>query len=98
VTHGHRENIVDVYTKPPWAALCDEVKKLRLGLREGPVLGGDFRALLPRRDQCVTVGESLRPQGDSKQGPKIAQNPSVVPTCRMIFEPCAITMGSRESR
>lgn len=45
VTHGPRGDIVSVYTTFPWPALCDEVKKLRIELREGLVLAGDFRAL-----------------------------------------------------
>jgi hypothetical protein len=48
VTHGPRGDIVDVYTTFPWAALCDEVKKLKIGLREGPVLDGDFQRLASR--------------------------------------------------
>ena len=48
VTHGPRGNIVDMYTTFPWAALCDEVKKLKIGLREGLVLDGDFQGLAAR--------------------------------------------------
>ncbi|NJK31968.1 MAG: radical SAM protein [Deltaproteobacteria bacterium] len=29
VTHGHRGDIVDMYTEVPWALLCEEVAKLR---------------------------------------------------------------------
>jgi hypothetical protein len=45
VTHGPRGDIVSVYTTFPWPALCEEVAKLRLELREGVVLEGDFRGL-----------------------------------------------------
>jgi integrase len=48
VTHGPRGNIVDMYTTFPWAALCDEVTKLKIALREGLVLDGDFRGLAAR--------------------------------------------------
>jgi len=38
VTHGHRGDIVDMYTEVPWALLCEEVAKLRVTLGEGKVL------------------------------------------------------------
>jgi len=43
VTHGATGDIVDLYTTLPWGALCAEVEKLRIGLREGRVL--EFRQL-----------------------------------------------------
>ncbi len=33
ITHAQRGDIVDVYTEFPWAALCDEVAKLRVARR-----------------------------------------------------------------
>jgi integrase len=45
VTHGPRGDIVSVYTTFPWPALCEEVGKLKIGLREGLILDGDFRGL-----------------------------------------------------
>lgn len=45
ITHGPRGDIVSVYTTFPWPALCDEVKKLEIALREGVVLDGGFRGL-----------------------------------------------------
>jgi hypothetical protein len=38
VTHGPRGDIVDLYTTLPWEALCAEVAKLRISLREGTVI------------------------------------------------------------
>ena len=38
VTHGPTGDIMDVYTTLPWEALCTEVSKQRLGIREGRVL------------------------------------------------------------
>jgi hypothetical protein len=35
VTHGPRGDIVDLYTTLPWEALCAEVAKLRISLRDG---------------------------------------------------------------
>ena len=43
VTHGATGDIVDLYTTLPWAALCAEVEKLRIELREDRVL--EFRQL-----------------------------------------------------
>jgi len=45
VTHGPRGDMTSMYTTFPWADLCVEVAKLRISLREGIVLDGDFRAL-----------------------------------------------------
>ncbi len=35
VTHGPTTDMMDVYSSPPWTALCAEVGKLKLSLREG---------------------------------------------------------------
>jgi integrase len=45
VTHGPRGDIVSVYTTFPWPALCEEVAKLKIGLREGKLFDGNFGAL-----------------------------------------------------
>jgi hypothetical protein len=45
VTHGPRGDIISVYNTPPWPALCEEVKKLRIELREGVVLAAAFGSL-----------------------------------------------------
>ena len=42
VTHGPRGDIVSIYTTFPWPALCEEVAKLKIGLREGVLLDGEF--------------------------------------------------------
>jgi hypothetical protein len=42
VTHGPRGDIVSVYTTFPWPSLCEEVGKLKIGLREGILLDGEF--------------------------------------------------------
>jgi hypothetical protein len=42
VTHGPRGDIVSIYTTFPWPALCDEVAKLKIGLRKGVLLDGEF--------------------------------------------------------
>jgi integrase len=38
VTHGPEGDIVNVYTTLPWNALCEEVAKLKIGLRNGRLL------------------------------------------------------------
>ena len=45
VTHGPRGDIINVYTTFPWPALCAEVAKLQIALREGKLLPGDFAGL-----------------------------------------------------
>jgi integrase len=45
ISHGPRGDIVSVYTTFPWPGLCAEVAKLRIELREGIVISGDFRAV-----------------------------------------------------
>jgi integrase len=45
ITHGPRGDIINVYTTFPWPALCAEVAKLQIALREGKLLDGDFGAL-----------------------------------------------------
>ncbi len=40
ITHGPRGDIINVYTTFPWPALCEEVRKLTLTLREGQLLAG----------------------------------------------------------
>jgi hypothetical protein len=48
VTHGPRGDIVSVYTTFPWPALCEEVGKLKISLREEKLLDGSFGALATR--------------------------------------------------
>lgn len=38
VTHGPPEGIMSVYTTLPWETLCEDVKKLRIAVREGVVV------------------------------------------------------------
>jgi hypothetical protein len=45
VTHGPRGDIVSIYTTFPWPALCEEVAKLKIALREGVLLDGEFGSL-----------------------------------------------------
>ena len=41
-------DIVSVYTTFPWPALCAEVAKLKIRLRKGKVLDGNFGAFATR--------------------------------------------------
>ena len=38
VTHGPSSEMIDVYTSPPWAALCTEIAKLKITLHEGALV------------------------------------------------------------
>ena len=38
MTHGPTADIMDQFTTLPWSALCEEVAKLRIDLREGRVI------------------------------------------------------------
>lgn len=38
VTHGPTSDMIDVYSSPPWSALCAEVSKLNISVREGTLL------------------------------------------------------------
>lgn len=38
VTHGPEGDIMDLYTTLPWSALCEEVAKLKIELREGKLI------------------------------------------------------------
>ncbi|MEA2697565.1 MAG: hypothetical protein QOI66_1836, partial [Myxococcales bacterium] len=48
ISHGPRGDIMNVYTTLPWPALCEEVSKLKISLREGIVLDADLRGLATR--------------------------------------------------
>ena len=65
VTHGATGDIVDLYTTLPWAALCAEVEKLRIELREDRVL--EFRQLA---SEHVTVAPraTKSPLASSREG------------------------------
>ena len=45
VSHGPQGDIVSLYTSFPWPSLCAEVAKLKINLREGIILDGDFQKL-----------------------------------------------------
>ena len=38
VTHGPISDMMDVYSSPPWSALCTEVAKPKIALREGALV------------------------------------------------------------
>jgi integrase len=42
ITHGPSGDIINVYSSFPWPALCAEIAKLKIELREGKLLEGDF--------------------------------------------------------
>jgi hypothetical protein len=64
VTHGPTGDIMDIYTTLPWDALCAEVSKLRVEIREGRVL--ELRQVIG--DLCDRSCE--RSSGDTKKPPR----------------------------
>jgi hypothetical protein len=72
VTHGPCGDIVSVYTSFPWSTLCGQVKKLKISLRDGLVLTGEFRCLATglatANERRAIVGEKERPQRGSHPG------------------------------
>ncbi len=38
ITHGPTSDMLDVYSSPPWSALCAEAAKLKIELREGTLV------------------------------------------------------------
>jgi hypothetical protein len=47
MTHALRDDIISIYTTFPWPALCAEVEKLNVSVREGRFSRLTFGALLP---------------------------------------------------
>src|SRR5450631_664285 len=60
VTHGPRGDIVSVYTTFPWPALCAEIAKLKIELREGELLTLTTEPIHPSRYTAVTGAERAR--------------------------------------
>jgi integrase len=60
ITHGPRGDIVSVYTTFPWPALCAEVQKLKIELREGDLVELPTTPLHPSRYTAVTGAERAR--------------------------------------
>lgn len=74
ITHGPEGDIVDLYTTLPWATLCAEVVKLKIGLREGRLIvlpklanssdyggGGNRRDTRREKTLCGTRGYFVSP-------------------------------------
>jgi integrase len=72
VTHGPKPNeMLDVYSSPPWASLCTEVAKLRIEVRAGDVIALPMVAALGASmvqgpEPMNMTGKNKRPQRDSK--------------------------------
>lgn len=87
VTHGPEGDIVDVYTEMPWAPLCEEVAKLKLGppaplKSDVSVIGNVAKSLdggLPLGCHAeipdANAGVKARPQWDSKRPTYLRQPP-----------------------
>jgi len=60
VTHGPRGDIMSVYSSFPWNALCDEVAKLKIELRDGEIVEFPTTPTHPSRYTAVTGAERAR--------------------------------------
>jgi len=60
ITHGPRGDIVSLYTTFPWAALCAEVAKLKIELREGEIVEFPAVPMPATRYTAVTGTERAR--------------------------------------
>ena len=60
VTHGPRGDIVSLYTTFPWPALCDEIARVRIELREGEVVPFPTAPNPATRYTAVTGAERAR--------------------------------------
>jgi integrase len=70
ITHGPRPSeMLDVYSTPPWGALCAEIGKLKVDLREGKVIAlaaNDLGATMVQSSKPVeSTPKKKRPQRDS---------------------------------
>lgn len=71
VTHGPKgAEMLDVYSSPPWEALCAEIAKVRIELRQGAVValaaGGHGASVVQSLEVVEVTNENARPQRDSK--------------------------------
>ena len=74
ITHGPRGDIINVYTTFPWPALCAEVQKLNVSVREGQVLDGDFRGLATsQRNRRNRWKKTATPGGQSRSDTRHAE-------------------------
>jgi hypothetical protein len=89
VTHGRTGDIVDVYTTLPWEALCAEVAKLRLDLRQGKVL--EFRKVAS--GPCDSPCDS--PNGGTKKPSSHADLRAFSDEREKGFEPSTLALARR---
>jgi hypothetical protein len=85
VTHGPEGDIVSLYTTLPWAALCEEVAKLRVEVRACRVLEFHRVASVPCDSPCDS------PDGDPE---KLNSNGNLTPQNRVPragFEPAHLS-------
>ena len=65
ITHGPRGDIINVYSSFPWPALCAEVAKLKVDVREGQVIQADFATEFATRQESARKrwGKRATPAG-----------------------------------
>ena len=71
VTHGPSSDMMDVYTSPPWAALCTEITKLKVELREGQLveLAPELLTASVQREQSATKRWKARNPREPRTAP-----------------------------
>jgi integrase len=68
VTHGPSSEMIDVYTSPPWEALCTEIAKLKIALKEGALFSLRSAAENKRWPQNVVDSTAWPTTGPQRNG------------------------------
>jgi hypothetical protein len=104
IAQGPRGDIINVYTTFPWPALCAEVQKLHVNVREGRVLDGDFRGLATtqrnwrnRWRKSATPAGFERPRNRVKPGDDRA-SPTEGEKTELISQSLTAESGSKVAR
>jgi hypothetical protein len=62
ITHRPRSDIINAYSSFPWPALCAEVAKLKIDVREGQVIQADFATEFATRQENARSRRVLAPE------------------------------------
>ncbi|MDB4958098.1 MAG: Mx8p12A [Myxococcales bacterium] len=68
ITHGPSASMLDLYSTPPWAALCAEVSKLKVELREGQMIALSPEALTSALHRERMANKRWRKQSGTSDG------------------------------
>jgi integrase len=78
-THGPDGEIMDDYTTLPWPALCAEVAKVRISLREGKLLEMPARVAVGAESSLVTAFVTVQASSCNDKG-KLAERTGLEPS------------------